>query len=149
MNPTTSGAGPVGSAQHNSSRGYSGRGRGRGRGRGYKTKRGHGGGGRGHGSFVQGDSNGSATRDRIAQGDMKTGLFKDSFLEDPWAELMRGKRSAGESKWQTADAVVLTGEVSEGEIDLGEDFGGGQDGDKEGGDDIGLGDGIAEAVQHV
>jgi len=150
MKPATSGTDVVGSVQHKSSRGYSGGGRGRGRG--YTTNIGRGGRGREHGSyayFPQGDSSASARRDRIPQGDMKTGLFKDSFLEDPWAELMRVKRNTEESKGQPKADGVVWGEDSEGEIDLGEAFDGGQDGDKEGGHCTGLGDGIAEAAQGV
>jgi len=80
---------------------------------------------------------------------MKAGLFKASFLEDPWAELMRGKRSTEESKGQPKPDGVVGGADSEGEIDLGEAFAGGQDGVKGGGHCIGLGDGITEAAQGV
>ena len=38
-------------------------------------------------------------------GDMKTGLFKDSFLEDPWKDLIYGKQKVGR---QSVDQIAIT-----------------------------------------
>jgi hypothetical protein len=82
---------------------------------------------------------------------MKTGLFKESFLEDPWAELMNRKAGNG----QVAGPESAGGEAefgvedSEGEIDLGEVFDVGKGAGKEGEEIFGLGDGIGEAAQRI
>jgi hypothetical protein len=80
---------------------------------------------------------------------MKTGLFKDSFLEDPWAELMNHKASGGQEVGQESGGgeAEFGGEDSEGEIDLGEEFDGGKEASKDGEKIFGLGDGIGEAAQ--
>jgi hypothetical protein len=76
---------------------------------------------------------------------MKTGLFRDSFLEDPWVELLNGKRSVG-GKSQGPTGEDRLKEDSEGEIDLGEEFEEGLNSRNKNGKDINLGDRIAEAA---
>ena len=63
-------------------------------------------------------------------GDMKTGLFKASFLENPWEHLLSGKRKIeteeigvgkGEGKeYEKEDGVAEDGDA-EGEIELPDD----------------------------
>ena len=136
---------------HNSNRGYSKRGRG-----GYRGNRGRGGRGRGHGSFthyprgsLSGTTHVNTRADRTPHGDMKTGLFKESFLEDPWAELMKPKGSQVVERDSGGAEAESGGEDSEGEIDLGEEFEGENQVSKDGGQTFGVGDGIIEAAQGV
>jgi hypothetical protein len=88
-------------------------------------------------------------------GDMKTGLYKDSFLEDPWKDLVQSTRRSAKPKTyedQASAAIKNDGhqdplaDNEEGEIVLSED----EDED----DDlrlstVGLGDGIVEAAREV
>src|SRR5271169_4094423 len=67
-------------------RGARGQGRGRGRGRGNRGNPNRGFTYSGNSSYENNTSN------RSSHGDMKTGLFKDSFLEDPWKDLIYGNK---------------------------------------------------------
>jgi hypothetical protein len=82
---------------------------------------------------------------------MKTGLFKESFLEDPWAELVNRNAGGGQVAGQeSAGGEAEFGvEDSEGEIDLGEEFDGGKGASKDVDEIFGLGDGIGEAAQRI
>jgi hypothetical protein len=116
-------------------RGSRGQGRGRGRGnRGYPN--------RGF-TYSANSSNENNTSNRSSHGDMKTGLFKDSFLEDPWKELIREKKHGAIVK--TQGPIVGHEAISdeEGEIILSDD----EDESRE--NVIGLGDGIVEAAREV
>jgi hypothetical protein len=147
---------------------YSTRGRG-------QSSRGNRSRGRGHGGN-RGSPRGGYTYDgRSSQGnrggytsghgDMRTGLFKESFLEDPWKDLV-GRKSpqGGMQSWQlhtvagqrAGDVNVLAkkdegdGEGGmldgEGEIVLPDDD---DDLDVPEGPVVGLGDGLVEAVRKV
>jgi hypothetical protein len=77
---------------------------------------------------------------------MKTGLFKDSFLEDPWKHLISGKMqkpSIGEQP-ATIEPPVCSDE--EGEIILSdeEDFN-----ELRESETAGLGEGIVEAARQI
>jgi hypothetical protein len=89
---------------------------------------------------------------------MKSGLFRDSFLEDPWRDLVgQGRSSArgGHGSAQMAmDAVRNT--ITEGRSEKVEEVGDGEgeiilssddDGEETGA--VGLGDGIVEAAKRV
>ena len=79
---------------------------------------------------------------------MKSGLYKDSFVEDPWKELIYSRQ-----KQPTPPPTdeVPAGDDDEGEILLPDDD------DEEEGEDVGmriesvvgLGDGLVEAVREV
>lgn len=89
-------------------------------------------------------------------GDMKTGLYKDSFLEDPWKDLIKSKRQNMRSKLyedQPDSAAIVSDQNQdiladdvEGEIVLPDD----EDDvhDRQSGP-VGLGDGIVEAASSV
>ena len=126
---------------YNSSRGR-GQNRGRGGNRGYR------------GFTYTGRSNENNRSGGNSQhGDMKTGLFKDSFLEDPWKEFILNKKAQSEDS-NKRQAMKQEGDVpkdrsdEEGEIILSE--GGDDDDFRDSKDDDGvveLGDGILEAVR--
>ena len=74
---------------------------------------------------------------------MKTGLFKDSFLEDPWKDLIYGKKQDPVVKTQSPTDGHEAVSDEEGEIILSDD----DDESRE--NVIGLGDGIVEAAREV
>lgn len=127
-------------------RGYNNRGsRGRGRGnRGYSNR----------GFTYTGRSNendaprGYSNRNN-EHGDMKTGLFKDSFLEDPWKELIYGKKSKPSIVIQPSQVPTTKADEDvsddEGEIILSDE----EEESKESAAIIGLGEGIVEAAREV
>lgn len=143
------------SSQSYSSRGrnQTSRGRGRTRGNGGNAGRGGRGGFTYDGRSNQGNRGGYTT----GHGDMKTGLFKESFLEDPWKHLVgrtplpfqqsaqsHTMRSTGGSPTKDdQEAGISDGSDGEGEIALPEDD---DDMDESA---VGLGDGIVEAAKNA
>jgi hypothetical protein len=127
------------------------------RGRGNYGRRGRGRGNRGQrGPFTYiGRSNENHSGAHTQHGDMKTGLFKDSFLEDPWKELIYGKKRKQldievKSQPPQIKEQEFGGDVSdeggEGEILLSDD----EDYLNESKDGVvGLGDGLVEAAREV
>jgi hypothetical protein len=125
------------------------------RGRGQNRGRGHGRGNRGYRGFTHTARSNENTPDRgnNQHGDMKTGLFKDSFLEDPWKDLIHGKQKGGRQSADVKSQPQLNNEgdgvmVSddEGEIILSDDD---DDFHESKGSMVGLGDGIVEAARKV
>lgn len=82
-----------------------------------------------------------------AHGDMKTGLFKDSFLEDPWEELIYGKKQNPTSHTPIMETPIEKedGISDEGEIILSDDDDDFDESRRE--IVIGLGEGIVEAAR--
>jgi len=82
---------------------------------------------------------------------MKTGLYKDSFLEDPWKGLIYSQ------KQPTPTDEVPVGDDEEGDILLSDDDDDDEEEDVEVGERlgvrtesvVGLGDGLVEAVREV
>jgi hypothetical protein len=81
-------------------------------------------------------------------GDMKSGLYKDSFVEDPWKELIYSRQK---QPTPPPTEEVPAGDDEEGEILLPDD-----DDEEEGAEVgmrvesvVGLGDGLVEAVREV
>src|SRR5277367_4003095 len=93
----------------------------------------------------------SQNNNTTPHGDMKTGLYKDSFIEDPWKELIYSRQ-----KQPTATVEVAAGDDEEGEILLPDDDDEGEEEEEDKGlrDEgvrmesvVGLGDGLVEAVR--
>ena len=102
-------------------------------------------------------SRGGYASNATPHGDMKTGLYKDSFLEDPWKELIysRQKQARPAAAEGDGEEGMMGGddEDEEGEIllpdDDDDDDGGGRVGEGWTGESVGLGDGLVEAVKGV
>ena len=87
----------------------------------------------------------------LPHGDMKTGLYKDSFLEDPWKRLIYSRQKRPVES--VAPATETGGDNEEGEILLPDDEEGGgvlDEGSRTTAESVvGLGDGLVEAAREV
>lgn len=144
------------------------RGGGRGRGGNYNNRRSRGGGGgynrggsyRGESTYRGRSSNenvnhhprGGYSSNATPHGDMKTGLYKDSFLENPWKELIYSRQKQPTPADGDGEVVPVRGEDEEGEIllpDDDDDDDGIESGEGWRGESVGLGDGLVEAAREV
>jgi hypothetical protein len=135
-------------------RGQNAHGRGRGRGNGGNSGRG------GRGGFIYDGRSNQGHRGGYSSGhgDMRTGLFKDSFLEDPWKNLVGRKPIPFEqsaelhtSRSITEDSHVPTKDEDDGGLGDGSDVEGEivlpEDDDELEESTVGLGDGIVDAAR--
>ena len=89
---------------------------------------------------------------------MKSGIFRDSFLEDPWRDLVGQRRLSARGGYGSADMAMdaVRHAITEGRSEKVDEVGDGEgeivlpsDDDGEEAGAVGLGDGIVEAAKRV